>query len=507
MPGRTWKSIENPIAEKIRKYLFENGGTEQRVKSQYEGWRVKFSDSIFTYYTTGTIYSSPSNSNDPAVSEAWNQITALVGSAYALPTKDFLIGLDETGKGEVIGHTVLTGVIFPKQLFDEIDLLIGPADTKKRHTFDYWDQIFIKLEQYRNSGFDSITETIPPWQIDKYNINKFIDITYQRILNIFLRKAQIGQCRIVLDDYGIGATLNRFMNFLEIQGAEKIVTTNAEDKYIEAKVASLISKRIQQRAIKRINENPDFRANGLSVGSGNAGDKKTLEWLKTWYRSGREWPWFVKKSFKTVWEIEGKSGKAQKLIPPIKEELLSKEFIDEFNKGRLFIQSLSMQCSDCGSILKSTTLVTLDKNGYKISHLKCPACRTFIRDASITLKYYCGYIIPDSSAIQRSIITKDLETSRFFADFTILLSSVVRRECDGTPTGKKEFDGLRKYSSMGRIKLDFIGKVEDLPNGLSSTVRDERIIQDCINLNAILLSADKSMSAFAEAKKVFTIHI
>jgi len=39
--------------------------------------------------------------------------------------------LDETGKGEVIGHTVLAGTIFPKKIFDKIiDLTVGPADTK-----------------------------------------------------------------------------------------------------------------------------------------------------------------------------------------------------------------------------------------------------------------------------------------------------------------------------------------------------------------------------------------
>jgi len=32
---------------------------------------------------------------------AWQYIDSVVGSAYVLPTKDFLIGLDETGKGEL----------------------------------------------------------------------------------------------------------------------------------------------------------------------------------------------------------------------------------------------------------------------------------------------------------------------------------------------------------------------------------------------------------------------
>jgi len=43
--------------------------------------------------------------------------------------------------------------------------------------------------------------------VDKYNINKIMDISYQRILYIFLRKVEIKRCRIILDDYGIGLTL------------------------------------------------------------------------------------------------------------------------------------------------------------------------------------------------------------------------------------------------------------------------------------------------------------
>jgi hypothetical protein len=70
MSGRTWKIIENPVSEEIKLYLLDNGGTEDEVKSLHEVWRVKFSDSTFTYYKTGSFYSTPSNSDDPAVFNA-----------------------------------------------------------------------------------------------------------------------------------------------------------------------------------------------------------------------------------------------------------------------------------------------------------------------------------------------------------------------------------------------------------------------------------------------------
>lgn len=509
MKGRTWKNVESTTAEEIRSHLLKQGGVEEEVKSAPEAWRIKFSDSTFTYYKKGTLYSTPSNSNDPSVFKAWDHIESLVGSAYVLPTKDFLIGLDETGKGEVIGHTVLTGVIFPKEIFRNIDLLVGPADTKRRHKFGYWDEIFKKLDRLRSLGLDFLMEKVPPWHVDRYNLNKIMDVSYQRILSVFFRKTDVSRCRIVLDDYGIGATLRRFLNFLEKQGAEVIVTKRSEDKYLEAKTASLISKRIREAVIKAINENPEFQIDGLSVDSGNVGDKQTSEWLKRWYSTKRQWPWFIKKSFKTIWNIEGRTGKPKKITPPIKEELLSNEFLEAFNKGNLSIHSLSIECPNCGGILRSATFGTFERGSRQISELKCPnqECGKLIEDAGITLRYYCGYVVPDSSIIQRNLISRDLDASRFFENFTIILTPVVRKECDGTPRGKKEFDELWRYNAIGRIKLEAIGKVDDLPENLSGTVRDEKIIEACIKFNAILLTADKSMSAFAGGKNVFTIFI
>jgi ribonuclease HII len=485
----------------------ENGGKEQEVKNPHEAWRVRFSDSTFTYYKKGTLFSTPSSSHDPSVFKAWKYIDSLVGSAYVLPTKDFLIGLDETGKGEVVGHTVLTGVVFPKEIFEKVDLLVGPADTKKRHTFDYWDDIFKKLDHFRRSGLDFIVEKVPPWDVDRYNLNKIMDVTYQRILNIFFRKAEIGRCRIVLDDYGIGDTLKRFLNVLEIQGAEVIVTSNSEEKYLEAKVASLLSKRTREAVIKAINENSEFQIDGLSVGSGNAGDVQTLEWLKKWYVSGKQWPWFIKRSFKTIRQIEKKLGEPKKIVPPIREDLLSTDFMEDFNQGHLSIQSLSIICPSCGNLLKSATFAAFNRNDQRISTLKCPNCNKFIENAGITLRYYCGYVVPDSSAIQSGVLSKDLGASRFFGDFTVILTPVVRKECDDVPRGKKEFDKLRRYNAMGRIKLESPGNVEDLPEDLSRTVRDEKIIEACLEYNAILLTADRSMATFAGGKDVFTIFI
>jgi hypothetical protein len=105
------------------------------------------------------------------------------------------------------------------------------------------------------------------------------------------------------------------------------------------------------------------------------------------------------------------------------------------------------------------------------------------------------------------LISNDLSASRFFEGFTVLLSHVVRKECDGTPGGKREFERLRGYDAMGRIRLETLGKVEEMPEGLPSAVRDETIIEGCVEYNAILLSGDKSMTTFAIGREVFVIFV
>ena len=256
--GRTWRNLDKIKAEEIRKYLLESGGIEDKVKSSHEVWRVKFSDSTFTFYSKGTLYATPSPSSDPAVLKMWKYIDSLYGSRYTLPSKEFLIGLDETGKGEVIGHTVLTGVIFPKEIFNNLDLLIGPADTKKRHEFEYWDKLFRMLDHFRKFGFEYIIETIPPWDVDKYNLNKIMDVVYQRILSNFMRQIEASRVRIVFDDYGVGDTLNRYLRSLENAGAEVIVTHGADDSYLEAKLASQVAKREREKVMEAINNSAEF---------------------------------------------------------------------------------------------------------------------------------------------------------------------------------------------------------------------------------------------------------
>ncbi|HLH45199.1 MAG TPA: hypothetical protein VKV31_00280 [bacterium] len=497
-PGQKWK-VDSSTAEKIRKQLISQGGSEDKnIKSELEVWRIRLSNTTFTYYKSGTLFST--GSMDPLIKEIWDSISSLAGSRFTPPSKEFLIGLDETGKGEILGHTILVGAIFPKTVFNELERLVGVADTKKKRPTAYWNDVVQRLDSMKRKGLNFYLEKIPPWHIDTFNLNKIMDVIYQRILSNFMRHFQAINCRIVLDNYGIGGKLERYLRSLENAGADVKIVYQADESYLEARVASLIAKREREKIIEAIGRAEEFRIEGCNIGSGNAGDKETINWLKKWKSTGKPWPWFVKQSFKTVREIDGKAGKVKKIEPPLREDILSDDFIKEFEAGRFSITSLSITCPHCGERSKAA-LVTL--NGETVG--RCIVCKKQITDLNFTLRYYCGTLLPDSNIIIGGFLGKDLESSKFFEGFTVLLHSIVKMECD-TKGGKKELEKLAKFAAIGRIRLEEIPKTGKIEN-MSNFERDEKIKEDAFTFNAILITGDKAMKAFAQAKNLFCLHV
>jgi len=233
-----------------------------------------------------------------------------------------------------------------------------------------------------------------------------------------------------------------------------------------------------------------------------------LKWLKDWYKSRQPWPWFIKKSFKTIAEIEGHDKKAKKAMPPFNEKVFSKEFIESFENGVLNIKTLSVVCPYCGETLKSIKMANYyDKDsGFHISNFKCSSCNNFLKDISFSLRYYCGYLLPDSNAISRNIITNDLKASKHFENYKILMSSVVRKEIDGTPRAKRELEDLKLFVNKGIIKLENVGDDFDIAN-LESAVKDNTIIKHALDYNCILVTGDKSMVTFALGEGLFVIDL
>lgn len=489
---RTWKDIPEEKSEEVRKFLLSKGANFDEKVTEPEVWRARLQDNtVFTMYSKGTLFCSAPRTE--AVFKLQQEISFMLGQTIEKPDKQFLIGLDETGKGEILGHSILAGVIIPSNLLQEVNNMLGPADTKKRKSTAYWDSLFIEIDGLRRQGLNFIVEKIPPWHVDKYNLNKIMDLVYQRIITHLIQGVPADQCRIIVDDYGVGRNLSEYLESLHKQGCEVREESKADDKYDECRLASVISKRERMLVMQAINRGyslPDF-----PVGSGNAGAKQTVAWLKEWWNRNKEWPWFVKKSFSTVQEIEGRKTKVKKVDPPIRHELLTNESQKLFREGKLSVASLTMLCPTCGGTMHSCKITPSDGEHYVG---RCIKCSSIIENLNTTLLYYCGYIVLDSNVIFEKIVHRDLEKGKFFEGFTFLLHPEVLRECD-TENGRKELEAFARFASLGRIKLEEITNVEPASD------TDESIVESARRCNAMLYSRDNRIHAMAMAKNVFLL--
>lgn len=500
--NKKWEKVDENDANIIKDYLLSNGGIlDDRKTSEHELWRLKYSDATFTFYKKGTLFVT--DSDDPHLVEVHNHINGILGSKFVMPTKDFLVGFDETGKGEVFGHIILASVMIPKDIFGDLEEVIGVADTKNKHTVEYWDNIFKKIDYFKSKGLIYLIEKIPPWDSDKYNINKILDVTYQRML-LQISGRLNSNTRIILDDYGIGVGLNRYLNYLNNIGVEVIKTTKADDRYLESRLASLVAKREQQKVLEAISKNSDFIIPGLPMGSGNAGDSKTVEWLKAWKKTDKPWPWFVKRSFSTVRQIDGfPYERVRKEAPMINEHLLSDDFKKRFESGELSVKSLSIKCPRCGTISKSIKIIFKDKDSGP--EAICINCKNRMEDIFSVLRYYCGKMIFDSNIIHSGFISKDLESTRMLENFLFLLHPTVRRECDGKG-GKAEIEKIGNFASIGRIRFEECSSMLNF-DSLSNIERDESILIGAEEHNAIILTADKQVKGVAQAKGLFVVDL
>lgn len=372
------------------------GGVEESITNSYELWRVKLEGSTFIYYTSGKLYSTPS----AKVINIWNEIDKLVSKSYNL-NKDYVLGFDEVGKGEVFGPIITCGVLIKKDVISQIPSELKTPDTKKSHGFEYWTRILNILENLISDEFYYIIDIIQPREIDRFNINQLLDLSYMKLIkqlinNLPYRK----EVRIVVDNYGVGEGLQRFLEIIKGENnLETIIITESEDKFLEAKLASLIAKSYRESILKNLQERYEIPENLIK---GNMSNKALESFLKNYSNDD---PWFIRRSF----------GKRIKKEKPSFYNLISE---DKF------------RCFFCGK--ESSKAILKD---YRFL---CSFCGKEIKDLELAMKYHSGIIKLENENFKA--LFKVIEKSHLLDGFSFLVDNSLRKL-------------LTPYEEIGRILI------------------------------------------------------
>lgn len=198
-----------------------------------------------------------------------------------------ILGIDEAGRGSVLGPMVIAGVVVPEKMEKVLERM-GVKDSKRltpnRRTI---------LSRKLKKMFDYEIVVISAREIDEMraegiNLNEIEKNAMESIL------LKLKPEKAIVDAVDVKA--ERFQENLRIDtGLNVIAEHKADDKYIEVSAASIIAKAERDDQIAQINK--DFIKSG-GIGSGYPSDPKTKDFLKNYTYD--EMPDFVRRSWATV---------------------------------------------------------------------------------------------------------------------------------------------------------------------------------------------------------------
>jgi ribonuclease HII len=215
-----------------------------------------------------------------------------------------ICGIDEAGRGSVIGPLIIAGISIKHSNIKKLER-IGVRDskalTKKKRNL-----LFYKILDF--------TEFICIYKVDCKTIDENV---YQRKLN----KLEGGIMSTIIKHLAADiayvdscdVNINRYTNYLksnlDLKNNTHVIAMHKADRINPAvSAASIIAKVIRDREIQMLEEN--FQ----NIGSGYPSDKKTMYFINTWIKEYKEFPYFVRKSWRPIREITCKQSKIYDFI-------------------------------------------------------------------------------------------------------------------------------------------------------------------------------------------------
>jgi ribonuclease HII len=187
-----------------------------------------------------------------------------------------ILGIDEAGRGPVIGPMVLAGCLITEEAQIELKKL-GVKDSK---------ELTQKRREYLSEKIKEIAETFEivlshPIEIDNslnegINLNSFEAIKVAEIINKINKG--YGKIRVVVDcpSVTIGKWADHLKTKIETLSNLEIVCEHKADKnHVAVSAASILAKCIREREMDKLKEKY-----GVEIGSGYTSDPSTIKFLE-----------------------------------------------------------------------------------------------------------------------------------------------------------------------------------------------------------------------------------
>ncbi len=214
-----------------------------------------------------------------------------------------IAGIDEAGKGPVLGPMCVAGVMMDEKKLDALSK-IGVKDSKQL-TAKKREALAVEIKKLADKYF--ILE-VSPTQIDELRkimtMNEIMVVCYAKVLaELKPDRAFVDAADVIAARFGENIK-KKYCHEIEI-----ISEHEADEKYPIVSAASILAKVQRDALVKALEKNV-----GVEIGSGYPADPKTIKFLETWIREHGTLPDFARSSWKTSKKMVEKINISQKKI-------------------------------------------------------------------------------------------------------------------------------------------------------------------------------------------------
>jgi ribonuclease HII len=192
-------------------------------------------------------------------------------------------GVDEAGRGPVLGNLVIAGVLCHE---DDVEVLksMGVRDSKQinsKKRAKLYDEL---ISQYKYHIIE-----VQPSELDTNNINRLEALKFAEVINALKPETAYIDCADV--------SLQNFKNHISRKIDFKcglVVEHKADERYPVVSAASIIAKVARDEYIENLKKEYG------DIGSGYTSDPKTIAFIETYFKKHRSFPHFARKKWKTL---------------------------------------------------------------------------------------------------------------------------------------------------------------------------------------------------------------
>ena len=201
-----------------------------------------------------------------------------------------ICGVDEAGKGPVIGPLVVAAVAV-KNAKDIQDL--GVKDSKQLSPLKRKE-----LSNIIKDKFDYTVEIIEAEKVDEYRKQNKLNDLNREAFEKLISKLNPNVAYVDAADVNEHRFGKQIKEKLTNENDTDIISMHKADEKIDVvAAASIIAKEAREEEIRRLKkEIGDF-------GSGYPSDERTIKFLKSFYADNGKWPTGTRKSWKTIERI------------------------------------------------------------------------------------------------------------------------------------------------------------------------------------------------------------